>query len=126
MEDGSKGFAMKFDEASHTLRVGMLFEYMNFNEDWHAGGFDLTKAYRRFIDFPELGRGCKMSGLAGRLSGQATGGHNYINMEFKGEGCRAAADGFRIEGMSLAFYGVPSLDQRPGAAVVRVVVRDSP
>lgn len=125
MEDGSKAFAIAWDEASRTARIGMHFDWLNHREDWHAGGFDLSNAARRFVDSPDIGGKCELAALGGRLSGQARGGLNFMSVELKGEGCRETAEDFKIEGASFAFYGVPSLDGRPGVPVVRVVVRDA-
>lgn len=126
--DNQEHFEFNWNENEKTVDINMRLQLANFRSDWHTGGFKLDKAHSAFISFPEMDDTCKLVHPMSRIPDYAVNPNAVTELSYKlkGSGCKELVQYYRLFGVVISFYRVPSLDDSEVTEVVRMFLVDAP
>ena len=107
-QDGTKKIEVNFDEHHKWHYLKFEVDWFNYAKDLHETGFHLTRAYRGYIDFPDM-YDCRAVDFGGILYSPQRVEKSYVYFRLSGDGCLRVIDNLKEVDPSLAYYGVPFL-----------------
>ena len=126
-ERGQTHFSLEWDEEKQVASISHQFNLTNYREDWHSGGFNLSKASTGRIVFPNVEGDCKLTDVEGMIPHSPAGKkRGHLNYKLAGPDCALFLDLYKLFGVTLTLYEVPSLDDTIFTPVVRIFFMDAP
>ena len=126
--NGQNHFSIEWNESEKLVEINMKLKLTNYRVDWHKGGFKLDKAHSAYISFPEMNDECRLEHPKSRIPDYDTtpDAITKIKIRLHGEDCKELMEYYKLYGVVISFYKVPSLADVEVTQVVRLYIVDTP